>query len=301
MAKIKWDASQIPDQTGRVFVITGANTGLGKENARVLAAKNASVIIAARSKEKAQQAADDIREDIPSADLSVRVLDLASLASVSAFAERLMEDYDRLDVLINNAGVMMCPYSKTEDGFEIQFGTNHLGHFALSLRLLPLLRKTPESRIVILSSLAHRGGKLDFDDLNWDSRKYKTGTAYCDSKLANYFFGRELSKKLKNEGNHPLVTIAHPGMTQTDLMRHSRPSALFSKYFAQEVEIGALPALRAAFDDNASPGDYYGPGGLFGLRGHPVKVKPAAVALNESASQHLWRLSEEMTGVAYPE
>ena len=300
MTEADWTASNIPDQNGRVVIITGANTGLGKENAKVLAGLNAEVIIAVRSEEKGNAAASEIREQFPQARLSVRVLDLASLESVKTFAEGIIRDYQRLDLLINNAGVMMCPYSTTADGFEMQFGTNHLGHFALTLRLLPLLRATENSRVVILSSLAHRGGKLDFDDLNWESRKYKTGNAYSDSKLANLLFGYELAEKLKNAGNHPLVTIAHPGFTSTDLMRHSRISRIITKVLSQEAEIGALPTLRAAFDESAVAGDYFGPAGFQEMKGFPVKVQSSKVAQNRESAQKLWSISEEMTGVTFP-
>jgi len=299
MSRTKWDASDIPNQNGRVIVTTGSSSGIGKEAARVLAGKNASVIIAVRNVTKGQSVADAIRNEYTTADVSVRELDLANLESVKAFAQSIIKDYDHLDILINNAGVMACPYSKTHDGFEIQFGTNHLGHYALTGHLLPLLKKTNESRVVVMSSLAHKGGNLDFSDLNWDNRKYNTHKAYCDSKLANLYFAYELARKLEGEGNNPKITVAHPGWTATELQRYSRIFSFLNKIFAQGVSMGALPILRAAIDEDASPGEYFGPGKYFEMRGHPVRVDSNARSHDTNAAHQLWKQSEEMTGVKY--
>ncbi|MFV8817535.1 oxidoreductase [Haliea sp. E17] len=297
----KWGPEDIPDMAGKVVVVTGASTGIGKENARLLANANASVILAVRNREKGETAAQEIVRGNPSARVAVRILDLASLASVEAFARQLQSECDRVDLLINNAGVMMCPYEKTADGFEMQIGTNHLGHFALTLYLLPLLEKAAGSRIVVLSSLAHKQGNLDFADLNWETRKYSPGSAYCDSKLANFLFAQGLIEKLQGRENAPLVTVAHPGVTKTDLARHSTIGALITGVVAQTAEQGSLPTLRAAFDRNVSPGDYFGPGGLWEMRGAPVKVKPHQKALDIAAARKLWSLSEDLTRVSWGE
>lgn len=299
MSKSTWNANDIADQTGRLVVITGATSGIGKEAARVLAGKNASVIIAARNIKKAEGVATDIRKEFSQADLSVRELDLTKLESIAAFANSIIEDFERLDVLINNAGIMICPYSKTYDGFEIQMGTNHLGHFALTGRLLPLLKKTKGSRIVVLSSLGHKIGNIDFSDLNWDMRKYNTNRAYGDSKLANLYFAYELARKLKKSDNNPVVTVAHPGWTRTELQRHSELVGFLNIFFSQGVDMGVLPTLRAGFDDKVEQGDFFGPSGFFEMHGYPVKVKSNARSRNEQAARELWKRSEELTGVAY--
>ncbi len=299
MKKAPWDVDDIPNQSGRVIAITGASSGIGKETARVFAQKNAKVIIAVRNVAKGQDVAAALRKQFPAADIEVRELDLASLASVRSFAESMLRDYQRLDLLINNAGVMMCPYAKTRDGFEIQFGTNHLGHFALTLQLLPLLKKTEGARVVVVSSLAHRRGKLDRSDLNWAQRKYKTGQAYCDSKLANLYFVYELARKLEAEGGNPTITAAHPGWTATELQRHAFVFKLLNHFFAQTPAMGALPALRAAIDDSALPGDYFGPSERSETRGHPIKVESTALAHDAEAAHKLWTLSEELTAIKY--
>lgn len=299
MSDANWNTDDIPDQSGRVVLITGASSGIGKEAARVIAGKKAKVIIAARNMEKAYRAADDIRRAFPQADISARQLDLSDLQSVSTFSDAFSQDFDRLDVLINNAGIMMCPYSKTKDGFEIQMGTNHLGHFALTGHLLPILKNTENARIVNLASIAHKGGDLDFTDLNWESRKYKTMKAYSDSKLANLYFSYHLASKLGSEGDTPLVAAAHPGWTATELQRHSGIAGFLNNFFAQGVDMGALPTLRAAFDENARPGDYFGPVNFFEMRGHPVKTKSNAKSHDANAARQLWDMSEKMTGVSY--
>ncbi len=299
MPKSTWSANDIADQTGRLAVITGATSGIGKEAARVLAGKNASVVIAARNLKKADEVSAGIRKEFPRADVSVRELDLASLASVKTFADSLIEDNQRLDALINNAGVMMCPYSKTADGFEIQMGVNHLGHFALTGRLLPLLKKTTGSRIVVLSSLAHKMGKIDFADLSWETRKYNTNRAYGDSKLANLYFTYELARKLAARGANPVVAAAHPGWTRTDLQRHSGMMRILNHFFSQGVALGALPTLRAGFDPEAQPGDFFGPSKFFEMHGNPVKVQSNARSQDVAAARELWKQSEALTGVTY--
>lgn len=299
MSNSNWNADNIPDLAGRVVLITGASSGIGKEAARVIAGKGARLIIAARNMEKANRAADDIRKAFANSDISVRQLDLSDLQSVGTFADGFSEEFDRLDVLINNAGIMMCPYSKTKDGFEIQMGTNHLGHFALTGHLLPLLKKIENARIVNLASIAHKGGDLDFSDLNWETRPYKTMKAYSDSKLANLYFTYHLAGKLGSADDVPLVTAAHPGWTATELQRHSGIAGFLNNFFAQRVEMGALPTLRAAFDNQANQGDYFGPVNFFEMRGYPVKTQSNARSHDTGAANRLWEMSEEMTGISY--
>jgi len=299
MAKSKWNINNIPDQRGRLVVITGATSGLGKEAARVLAGKNATVIMAVRNVKKGEDVAFDIREEFSGSIVMVRKLDLTSLSGIKNFADDIIEDFDRLDILINNAGIMMCPYSKTQDGFDIQMGTNHFGHFALTGHLMPLLKKTKGSCVVATSSVGHRIGNIDFSDLNWEKRKYKTAQAYGDSKLANLYFTYELARRYKDEPDAPKVTAAHPGWTRTDLQRHSGPLRFMNIFFSQNPEKGVLPTLRAAIDPDAKSGDYYGPSGIFEMQGYPAKVKSNKRSYDLLSARKLWELSEKMTGVEY--
>jgi len=232
MSQQKWDSHDVPDQKGRVAIVTGSSSGIGYETARVLAAKNAAVVIAVRNLDKGQAALEKIKETHPNADAKVMELDLASLKLVGFFAEEFKKKYSRLDLLINNAGVMMPPYSKTTDGFELQFGTNHLGHFALTGQILDLLLKTENSRIVTVSSTGHRYGKLDFDDLNWEKRKYKKTKAYGDSKIANLYFTYALQEKLEKIGSKTIAVAAHPGWTATDLQRHVGLLGFLNHFFS---------------------------------------------------------------------
>lgn len=299
MATSNWNTENIPDQKGRVIIITGATSGLGKEAARVLAGKNASVIMAVRNVRKGEVVADGIRKEFPDADVSVRNLDLSSLVSVERFTQGIKRDFERLDILVNNAGVMMCPYAKTEDGFEIQMGTNHLGHFALTGQLMPLLKNTKGSRIVATSSVGHRAGNISFSDINWERRKYNKSRAYGDSKLANLYFTYELAGRIGRNGDTPKVTAAHPGWTRTELQRHSGGIQFLNNFFSQGPDMGVLPTLRAAFDPEAEPGDYFGPSRLFEMQGYPVKVKSNGRSRNRTAARRLWELSEKMTGVSF--
>ncbi|WP_320826169.1 oxidoreductase [Reinekea sp.] len=299
MATLNWNTSNITDQSGRVVIITGATSGLGKEATKILAGKNATVVMAVRNTEKGALVATELKSAFPSAKIDVRSLDLGSLSSVKDFAAGIHAAYDRLDILINNAGVMTCPYSKTEDDFEIQMGTNHFGHFALTGLLMPLLTKTKASRIVATSSIAHKQGKIDLEDINWEKRKYSTMQAYGDSKMANLYFAYELASKLKDDPSAPLVTAAHPGWTSTELQRHSIMFRLFNPLFSQNVAQGVLPTLRAAIDEHAKPGDYFGPSGFQELKGSPVVVKSTGLSHSDANAKKLWALSEEMTGVQF--
>ena len=299
MSKTKWDSRNIPNQQGKWVIITGATSGLGKEATRVLAGKNANVVMAVRNTEKGEGVAQEIKKIFPNATIEVRKLDLNSLTSVKSFADGILASHNQLNILINNAGVMACPFSKTEDDLEIQMGVNHMGHFALTGHLMPLLKKTKNSRIVATSSIAHRQGDINFDDINWKERKYVTGKAYGDSKLANLYFTYELARKLEGDTDGPKVTAAHPGWTTTELQRHSLMFRILNPIFSQKVADGALPTLRAAVDDNAKPGDYYGPKGFMEMKGAPVVVKSNEMSHNKTNAKRLWDLSEKITGVQY--
>ena len=299
MKQQKWNSDNVPDQKDRVAIVTGSNTGIGYETARVLANKKATVIIAVRNLEKGNVAANQIRAGHENVDVKVMALDLANLESVNDFAADFKINYTRLDLLINNAGVMFPPYSKTADGFEIQLGTNHLGHFALTRHLLDLLMSTEDSRIVNLSSTAQKWGNINFKDLHWEKRKYKTRQAYYDSKIANIYFTYELARKL-NENNHrTLVVASHPGWTSTELQRHSGFLNFMNNFFGQDMTMGALPTLYAAVESDVKSADYYGPSGFMEFRGYPKKVESSELSHNEEIAQRLWDISEEVTKIKY--
>jgi len=295
-----WTAESIPDQTGRVAIVTGANTGIGKETARALAQKGARVVLACRSEERGKDAVRDIREGELAGAVELELLDLSSLGSVEEFVERIKGRYERLDLLINNAGVMMPPLSKTTEGFELQFGTNHLGHFALTGRLMDLLRSTEGSRVVTVSSEAHKWGEITFDDLQWESRPYKKMAAYGQSKLANLLFTYELQRRLAAAGSGTQALSAHPGWTATDLQRGTPLFRFFNPVFAMKPWQGALPTLRAAVDPDAPGGTFYGPHGFMNMRGFPVPAVSAPPSHDEAVAARLWEVSEALTGVRFP-
>lgn len=299
MKKTNWDATSISNQKGKVVIVTGATSGIGKQAARAIALKNAKVILAVRNEDKGQKTAAEFRSENSGADVEVRELDLSRQASVRAFAQSFLKDYKQLDVLINNAGVMMPPHTITEDGFELQFGTNHLGHFTLTGLLLPLLKKTENSRVCVVSSSAHSFGKINFDDLTWERRRYIAPRAYGDSKIANLFFTYELARKLSKQNNNPRVTAAHPGWTATDLQRHAGVLNFLNRFMGQGAAMGALPTLRAVYDEQASPGDYFGPKGLFHMRGYPELEKSNKLSYDEAIGKRLWRVSKQLTGIEY--
>ena len=300
-----WTVSQIPDLTDKVVVVTGANSGIGLETARELARKGADTILACRSVERGQRAIDEVRAEMPRSMVALMMLDLGSLASIERFARALTRTRSRLDVLVNNAGIMAVPYSQTEDGFESQMGTNHLGHFALTGRLLKLLLATASARVVTVSSVAHRAGKMDFSNLLFENRSYSPFRAYWRSKLANLLFTYELQRRFESAGTDALSLAAHPGFSSTNISRHlgrhwySRLEAPLIHSFSQRPAMGALPVLRAAVDSQAKGGQYYGPGGLLGLRGSPVLVSSNAASRKPQHARRLWRLSKELTGVHY--
>jgi len=298
----KWTTADIPDQTGRTAVITGANTGLGYETATALAAKGAHVVLAVRNLEKGKAAADLITRANPAASVAVQELDLTSLDAIRAAADQLKSNHDTIDLLINNAGVMMTPKSTTKDGFELQFGTNHLGHFAFTNLLLDRVLAAPGSRIVTVSSTGHRFvSGIRFDDLQWE-RDYNRVRAYGQSKLANLLFTYELQRRL--QGTNTIAVAAHPGGSNTELMRNLPVAirglgALLQPLF-QGPDMGALPTLRGATDPGVLGGQYFGPDGFAEQRGYPKIVASTAASHDTAAQRRLWTVSEELTKVVSP-
>ncbi len=303
MSNAAWTVQKIPDQSGRVAVVTGANSGLGLETARELAGAGASVVLAVRSVDRGEAAAADILAGHPAAELKVQQLDLASLDSVRTSAAELRSNLDRIDLLINNAGVMYTPRQQTADGFEMQFGTNHLGHFAWTGLLLDRLLEVDGSRIVTVSSVGHRiRSKIDLDDLNAE-QGYNRVAAYGRSKLANLLFTYELQRRLSATGAKTSALAAHPGGSDTDLGRHIPGAGVLSPlltWMAQSAAMGALPTLRAATDPAATGGQYYGPDGFMETRGHPVVVESSDRSHDAELQLRLWTASEGLTGVSYP-
>ncbi|MFJ8795308.1 SDR family NAD(P)-dependent oxidoreductase [Streptomyces sp. NPDC102462] len=296
---MEWTERDVPEQRGRVAVVTGANTGLGFETARVLAERGASVVLAVRDTEKGKQAAARMIGDV-----TVQALDLTSLDSVRAAAAALRDRHRRIDLLINNAGVMYTPKQTTRDGFELQFGTNHLGHFALTGLLLDLLLPVPGSRVVTVSSTGHRiRAAIHFDDLQWE-RSYSRVGAYGQSKLANLMFTYELQRRLAAHGS-TVAVAAHPGMSNTELARNTpaivrTPLTWLAPAITQKAPMGALPTLRAATDPAVLGGQYYGPGGRTEVKGHPRLVTSSPQSYDAATQHRLWTTSEELTGIKFP-
>ena len=309
-SRAKWTADDIPDLRGRTVVVTGASSGIGEVTALELARHGATVTLAVRSPERGDLAATRIRAAVPDADLAVEVLDLADLGSVRAFADRWSDANPvGLDLLVNNAGVMAVPRRLTVDGFESQLGTNHLGHFALTGLLLPALVARPRSRVVTVSSAAHRMGRMDFDDLQ-GARRYGAWRAYGQSKLANLLFTAELDRRLATAGTGVRAMAAHPGWAATNLVAGG-PAAQFgrlgtwlggaaSTVLAQSAEMGALPTLCAATAPGVPGGAYVGPDGFAEQRGHPRLVGRSTAAADLASARRLWEASEVLTGVRYP-
>jgi NAD(P)-dependent dehydrogenase (short-subunit alcohol dehydrogenase family) len=297
--KNDWNLKDVPDQTGRMAIVTGANSGIGFEAAKALAHKGARVILACRSRERGEEAVAKIQAESPAGSVELELLDLGALASIEAFAARLPQTAPRFDLLILNAGVMIPPASRTADGFELQLGTNHLGHFALTARLLQALEPAPGARVVVVSSIAHNFGKIRFDDLHF-SRGYRAWLAYGQSKLANLLFMDELNRRLQAAGSAVIATAAHPGWTQTELQRNSLSARLFGPLLAMKTPDGALPTLRAAVDPRARPGDYFGPDGFQEMRGLPALARRAPHSLDADVARRLWTVSAELTGVDLP-
>lgn len=304
----KWTEADVPGVTGKTVLVTGSNSGLGYETARVLAARGGHVILACRSEDKARAAMDAIREETPRASLEFLKLDLSSLNSVQDAAHEVRERHRQLDLLINNAGVMWLPPGRTEDGFEMHFGTNHLGHFALTGRLLPLLLNTPGARVVTVSSIGHRMGRIHFDDLNLENG-YGKQKAYAQSKLANLVFTHELQRRLSAAGVGLIAVAAHPGIAGTNLAspaleqmglkRLADFTARVGPMLARRPVQGALPSLYAATAGDVNGGDYIGPDRFFEITGYPAKGRSSPRALDPELGRRLWTLSEELTGVDY--
>ncbi len=295
----KWTAENIPDQTGKNAVVTGANSGIGYETARALARKGAAVILACRDAKKGQQAVQKIKLELPEAKADLMPLNLSELASVRRFAAEFKNRYGGLDLLINNAGIMAVPFGRTADGFELQFGTNHLGHFALTLLLVDRINRAPRARVVTVSSAGHRWSKMDFDNLNAE-KSYDPQKAYGQSKLANQLFTHELQRRFEAAGAGTIAAAAHPGWTATNLDAHWRMVHIITPLIGQKPEMGALPTLYAAVAPDVRGGDYYGPGGWQEIRGYPAKVPSSAASHDAAVAAKLWKVSEELTGVRYP-
>ncbi len=308
--KSSWNYDDIPDQSGRVALVTGANSGLGYHTVRGLAAAGTRVMMACRSQDKAKRAAAEIRAQLPGAQLTFVDLDLADLESVTRCAEAVSDGCERLDILVNNAGLSTFSRRKTAQGFELQFGVNHLGHFALTCRLLPLLLASNGSRVVNVSSLAHRNARLDFNDLQG-----KHGfDAYSQSKLANLLFTFELQRRLSRNGTPAISVAAHPGLSATNLISlekfreetnrfMARTASLVARLvipiFGQDAAQGALPQLYAATAPGVEGGDYYGPAGWQEFRGLPRKIRARDHAYDEAAAARLWQISAELAGENY--
>jgi len=305
----KWTTADIPDQSGRTALVTGANSGLGLQTATALAGAGAAVLLGCRDLGRAETAAEEIRAKTPGATLEVVELDLGDLDSVKRAAEEVSARGSDLDLLVNNAGVMAPPRRETAQGFELQFGTNHLGHFALTGRLLDTLLAAPAPRVVTVSSVAHRAGKMDFDDLNW-KESYSRWPAYGRSKLSNLLFTSELARRAAIADSDLVAAAAHPGYAATNLQTSGPgmgPLGLIAKpvmkvanvFLAQSDANGALPSLYAATAPDVAGGEYFGPDGMGEQRGHPTRVGRTSRASNEEDAKRLWTVSEELTDVTY--
>jgi len=303
----RWTAAQIPPQNGRVAVVTGANSGLGLATSRELARRGARVVMGCRDPARGEAARARIVADVPGADVALEPLDLADLASVADFARRVLARDARLDLLINNAGIMGVPEGRTRDGFELQFGTNHLGHFALAAQLHGAIARTPGSRVVTVTSLGYRIGRIDLDDLAM--RRYDRWRAYGRSKLANLLFTYEYQRRLDAAGSRSISVAAHPGYAATNLQQIEASTlfqhayncvvAISNRTLAMSAEAGALPQLYAATAPDAARGGFYGPGRFLGMRGAPALQPPTPFARDRSLAEQLWRRSEELVGVAF--
>lgn len=303
MIQTKWNADNITDQTGKNILITGANSGIGFEAARVLSNKGAHVILGVRNLQKGAEAVAAIKQLNANASVHAMQMDLCDLDSVKKFSNQFHQQYNTLHVLINNAGIML-PYKRqtTVQGFEIQFGTNHLGHFALTGLLLDLIKKTPHAVVAVQSSIMHKikGAKIQFEDLNWE-KSYNNWLAYAQSKLANLLFAYELNSRLKSSHINAIAVAAHPGYTATNLQRTSgfMMKEIGNHFIAQKVSMGALPILRAATEAGLRGGEYFGPKKFMELRGFPELVSSNNLSHNTEIAKKLWEVSEKLTGVIY--
>ncbi len=303
---MNWTIENMPDLTGKVIVVTGGNSGLGYESVKAFAGKGAEVVLASRSAEKGEEAKAAILKDIPEGKIQVMQLDLGDLESVKSFAAAFRSGHKKLDVLLNNAGIMMTPYFTTKDGFEGQLGTNHLGHFALTGLLMDLVLQTPGSRIVNVSSGAHKNGSMDFENLQYENGKdYTPMKAYGRSKLSNLLFTYELQRKLEAAKKETIAVAAHPGVAMTNLARHLEGRFLFKlltplfKMMAQDQAMGALPQIRASVDPEVKGGTYYGPDGKREFKGYPVVVQSNEASHKLDDAAKLWEESEKLTGIKF--
>ncbi len=303
----QWTAAEIPQLDGKLAIVTGANSGLGLSTARELARKGARVILACRSEQKANDAIAQITAaGVPAERLEFGACDLSSLASIHSFAERVAAEHPQIDLLINNAGVMALPFGKTADGFEMQFGTNHLGHFALTGLLLEPLLAARDARVVTLSSLTHAYARMSFDDLH-SGRGYFKWMAYGRSKLANLLFTFELQRRLEKHRRSAISVAAHPGYARTNLLAPSRGASVLlerivsigDRVLAQDADMGALPTLYAATAEEVRGGEFYGPGGIGGVTGHPKRTQAMPQAYDRRTAERLWQLSTEQTGIDF--
>ena len=296
---IKWKAELMTSQTGKTAIVTGSNTGIGYHMALALADKGAHVVLACRNLDKAGKAKAKMIAASPDAMIQIEELDLANLASVEAFATRMAANHDSVDILINNAGVMIPPKSTTTDGFELQIGTNHFGHFALTSHLMPLLSAAKHPRVVTLSSIAHWAGRIDLADINGEKKKYDKWGMYSQSKLANLLFALELDRRLKAAGSHIESFGSHPGYSNTDLQRYSLAWRCLNPLFGMRPVKGAAPTLYAATHPNATHHRYWGPIGLLEARGWTGKAKITPRAADEEMARRLWAHTEELTGIKF--
>jgi NAD(P)-dependent dehydrogenase (short-subunit alcohol dehydrogenase family) len=299
-----WTTTNIPDLTGKVIIVTGGNSGLGYESVKAFAEKGAEVILTSRSMEKGEAAKTKIGK--AKGKIEVMELDLMDFASIKGFAENFKKKYNRLDVLLNNAGIMTTPYFLTKDGLEAQNGTNHFGHFALTGQLFDLIKNTPKSRIVNVSSMAHKQGKMDFDNLLFENGKgYSPMKSYGRSKLMNLLFTYELQRKIKAAGIDSIAVAAHPGVSNTNLFQYLDKNFIFRLIkplmspFIQEQEMGALPEIRAAADPNVKGGEYYGPNGFNEMKGFPALVQSNKASHQLENAKKLWEVSEKLTGIKF--
>jgi NAD(P)-dependent dehydrogenase (short-subunit alcohol dehydrogenase family) len=306
MSTTNWTTNNIPSLTGKTIIVTGGNSGLGFQSVKAYAEKGAQVIMASRSLTKGENAKSEILKNCKEANIVVMQLDLTDLASVRQFAEEFNKKYERLDILLNNAGIMMGPYALTKDGIEAQQGTNHFGHFALTGLLLDKLKTTPKSRVVNVSSLAHRQGVMDFDNLLYEGGKdYSPLKAYGRSKLENLLFTLELQRYFESKKLDIIAVVAHPGVSDTNLFVHMGGQLLQTilrplfKIFIQPASMGALPQLRASVDTHVKGGEFYGPNGPKEMKGYPIMVKAMDKAYNKESARKLWEFSEKTTGVKF--
>ena len=306
MKNINWTIEKMPDMSGKIIVVTGGNSGLGYESVKAFASKGAEVVLASRSAENGEEAKAEILKEFPEGKIKVMQLDLGDLESVKNFASAYRLSYKKLDILLNNAGIMMTPYFTTRDGFEGQLGTNHLGHFALTGLLMDLVLKTPGSRIVNVSSGAHKRGEMDFSNLQFENgRDYSPMKAYGRSKLSNLLFTYELQRKLEAANRDTIAVAAHPGVAQTNLARHLEGRFLFKllapvfNLMSQDQAMGALPQIRASVDPGVKGGEYYGPDGKKEFKGYPVVVQSNEASHNLNDAAKLWEESENVTGINF--